>query len=207
MRYIDFAEVFAERPIFTARDAALRFPDFHDRQLYYWQQNGLIQLLRRPFYRLASRPWTMRERWAVANQIYAPSYISLESALSYYGFIPEGVFHVTSVTTRNTQRFDVDDTRFFYRNVKPDWFFGYTILEHEDAPVRMAEPEKALLDLLHLNPSYEGPDDFEALRFDRPGILNTLREDRWHDYLSLSTNKALGIRARAFQEWLHDHTG
>lgn len=204
MRFRDFASVFADRPCFTARDVALRFPGFHDRQLYYWQTKGLVRQLRKPHYRLSGRPWTLHERRAVANMLYAPSYVSLESALAHHGFIPEGVFHITSITTRHTRTFEVEGVRHFYRNVKPGWFFGYTIIEHEGIAMRMAGPEKALLDLLHLDPQHRAPDDFEALRLDRPGIREAIDPGVWNDHLALSTNKALHTRARAFQRWLHD---
>lgn len=142
------------------------------------------------------------ERWAVANTVYSPSYISLESALGHYGFIPEGVFHITCITTRHTRTFEIEGVKHFYRNVLPSWFFGYTILEQGDAMVRMAKPEKALLDVLHFDRTLRGPDDLEAMRFDRPGIRAAIDKRVWHDHLSLSTNKALHRRARAFLNWL-----
>ncbi len=205
MQYRDFAQVFIERPCFTARDVALRFPDFHDRQLHYWQTKGYISLLRRPFYRLTNRPWTLHDRWAVANMLYGPSYISLASALAFHGFIPEGVFQITSVATRHTRTFDVASTRYFYRNVKPAWFFGYILLEQDGVAVRMAGPEKSLLDTLHFGNRLRHRDDFEAMRFDAPGILAAIDPRIWEDQLILSNNKALTQRARAFQRWLHDH--
>ena len=68
------------RPCFTVREVSLRFPGFNDRQLHYWQRKGWVRQLRRPYYRITERPWTLHERQAVANTVYAPSYISLESA-------------------------------------------------------------------------------------------------------------------------------
>lgn len=207
MNFRDFAEVYAERPCFTVREVSLRFPGFNDRQLHYWQRKGWVRQLRRPYYRIIERPWTLHERQAVANTVYAPSYISLESALSHHGFIPEGVFHITSVTSRHTLTFEVDGIRHFYRSVQPSWLFGFTILEQGGVAVRMADPEKALLDLLHLNPQLKNPEDIEGLRLDRTGILEAVRPMIWQDYLSLSTNNALRTRADAFQNWLHDHAG
>lgn len=202
MNIREFAQAFGDRPCFTGRDAVLRFPAMDRRQLPRWRAGGWLKLLRKPYYRLASRPWTTHERWAVANAIYRPSYISLESALGHHGFIPEGVFHITCVTTRHTRSFEVDGMRHFYRNVLPSWFFGYTVLEADGAAVRMAGPEKALLDVLHFGPDLRGPDDFEAMRFDRTGIRQAIDQQVWDDQLSLSTNQALHRRARAFQRWL-----
>jgi predicted transcriptional regulator of viral defense system len=202
MRFQDFASGFADRPCFTARDASLRFPGFYERQLHRWQQHGWLRMLRRPYYRLTSRPWTIHERWAVANALYSPSYVSLESALGHYGFIPEGVFHITCITTRHTRTFELDGMRHHYRNVLPSWFFGYTILEADGVAVRMASREKALLDVLHFGAHLRGPDDFEAMRFDRAGIREAIDQHVWDHHLSLSTNQALHRRAHAFQRWL-----
>lgn len=207
MKFRDFETVYAARPAFTVREVELRFPGFDDRQLHYWQGKGWVRPLRRPFYRILDRPWTLHERQAVANMIYAPSYISLESALSHYGFIPEGVFHLTSITSRHTRSFELDGITHSYRSVRPSWFFGYAILEQGGVPVRMAEPEKALLDMLHLNPALLAPEDFDGLRLDPTGIKETIRPLVFQDYMALSTNKALISRARTFQRWLHDHAG
>ena len=205
MTYVDFAAVYTDRPCFTEREVRLAFPGFGDRQLHHWQRKGYVERLRKPWYRIAKRPWSQFERWTVANRVYAPSYISMESALSYHGFIPEGVFHITSVTTLHTREFDIGKTRYHYRNVKPGYFYGYDILEHEGAAVRMADAEKTLLDLLYLNARHRTADDFEALRLDRVGIRGALRPDVIADYLTLADNKALVQRAKSFMLWLHDH--
>lgn len=202
MNYLEFATHFVQRPCFTARDAALRFPGFDDRQLHRWQVRGLLRLLRRPYYRLTARPWSQHDRWVVANALYRPSYLSLETGLSYYGFIPEGVFHLSSISTRHTRRFTLEGVLHHYRAVPTTWFFGYTLLEREGQVVRMATPEKCLLDLLHLEPALRGPDDFAAMRFDRAGIRAAIDPQVWADHLTLSTNQALHRRARAFQRWL-----
>jgi hypothetical protein len=56
-------------------------------------------------------------REILANLIYGPSYISLDYALSYYGFIPERVVVVTSVTVSRSRRFDTPLGRFTYRSL------------------------------------------------------------------------------------------
>ncbi|MCC6541394.1 MAG: hypothetical protein IT225_04160 [Flavobacteriales bacterium] len=205
MTYLDFAAAFADRPCFTEREVRLVFPGFDGRQLHHWQRKGYVERLRKPWYRIAKRPWSQFERWTVANRIQAPSYISLESALSHHGFIPEGVFHITSITTLHTRVFDIGRTRYFYRNVKPSYFFGYDILEKNGLAVRMADAEKTLLDLLYLNVRHRTADDFEALRLDRSGIREVLRPDVFADYLTLAGNAALAHRVKNFNRWLHDH--
>src|SRR5438552_1939663 len=43
--------------------------------------------------------------WLVANKLLRPSYISLETALTHYGAIPESIYAVTSVTPLTTKTF------------------------------------------------------------------------------------------------------
>ncbi len=59
-------------------------------------------------------PWS---REILANLIYGPSYISLDYALSYYGFIPERVIVVTSVTLSRSRRFETPLGLFTYRRL------------------------------------------------------------------------------------------
>ncbi len=61
----------------------------------------------------------------IANKLYAPSYVSFEMALSYYGLIPEGVYAITSATSKKTATFQTPIGKFSYRTLKPQLFFGY----------------------------------------------------------------------------------
>ncbi len=183
------------------------FPGFDDRQLHYWMKKGLVERLRKPYYRSAKRQWDQFERWSVANQVYSPSYISLESALSHHGLIPEGVFHITSVTTLHTRTFDIGKTRYFYRSVRPQFFFGYDILERNGAAVRMADLEKTVLDVLYFNPTLVDPAGFKAMRLERMILKEQLRKDVIEDYLKLANNKSLTKRYRQLQKWIDDHAG
>ena len=59
---------------------------------------GEVVRIHRGLYCLATR--YLREKidpHVLAQRIYGPSYISLESALSHHGWIPEAVYAVTSV--------------------------------------------------------------------------------------------------------------
>ena len=88
----------------------------------------------------------------MANQLLWPSYVSLESALGYYGFIPESVADVTSVSTKKTSRFINSIGRFVYQRIKPDAFRGYRSYKDEAGlECLIAEPEKAVVDFLYLN--------------------------------------------------------
>ena len=84
---------------------------------------------------------------AVAALIYGPSYVSLESALSHHGLIPERVDEITSVTCKRAKRFQTPLGRFTYRPVNESAFsYGVALEDVEGGSFFLAEPEKALCD-------------------------------------------------------------
>lgn len=141
----------------------------------------------------------------IANLLAKPSYISLESALSYYHFIPEQSFSITSVTTLKTNHYETSKGSFLYRSVKPSLFFGYRVIQSNPRPILMAEPEKAILDFLYLHPESKDTSNMEALRLNSLE-LEILDEQRAKRYLQLFDNKALNERFGLFKEVKHVET-
>lgn len=91
------------------------------------------------------RPYS---RELLANLVYGPSYISLDSALQHYGYIPEHVEAVTSVTTGRSRKFHTPVGLFAYRQIPLQAFrFGMTRVEMNDGLAYLiATPEKCLSD-------------------------------------------------------------
>lgn len=85
------------------------------------------------------------EAFEIANFIYQPSYISLESALSNYGILSQFTYTVTSVTTKKTKKLVVEDKEYTYSQIKTELFWGYEKRNN----FLIALPEKALLDSLY----------------------------------------------------------
>ncbi len=85
----------------------------------------------------------------IANHIYAPSYISMLSALRYYGLTPETVYTTQSMTIKHSRSFDTPVGRFDYHFMNRDAFhIGVTIINKQNYSFLMATPEKALCDLI-----------------------------------------------------------
>jgi hypothetical protein len=86
----------------------------------------------------------------LSNLIFGPSYVSLEYALSYYGFIPEKVKTVTAVTTGRSRKFQTPLGLFTFRNIALSQFSsGMEVIDIEqDIRFMMASPEKALADFI-----------------------------------------------------------
>ncbi len=133
----------------------------------------------------------------VANQLYGPSYVSMESALSYYGIVPEAVVSMQSVSTRKTCTFSTAVGTFNYRTVKKPLYFGYKLITNGDVTFRMASLEKTILDFLYLRADITDAQVLDALRWNR-NELRLMDENRLRDYLSLYNSPTLNKKI----EWL-----
>ena len=86
----------------------------------------------------------------IANHLYGISYISLETALAYYGMIPERVYAVRSVTTKRAKKFSTPLGIFDFVTVPEDYFsigIRQEIVENKYAFL-IAKPTKAICDML-----------------------------------------------------------
>lgn len=203
MNYHQFYDKLNVFPIFSIREIEKHFPGFDSRRLVEWQEKGYIQKLRNRYYAFTNNTVNERILYFTANELYSPSYVSLESALSWYGFIPEGVFQITSCTTLKTHSFDTPLGSFSYRHIKPALFFGYQLEEWKDYHFAIAEPEKAVIDYLYLNHEIEEPDDFESLRWSSTEMINRLSMEKINKYANHIDSKALLTRLTILKEYLN----
>jgi Predicted transcriptional regulator len=172
-------------------------PDFDKNNISYWSKKGLIIKLRNGFYLFPEYKTRSGFEFYVANKIYRPSYISLHSALAFYGMIPESVVQITSVTSRKTASFSNAVGEFSYKTVKPDLMFGYDVKPIvEGHSFFLAKPEKALIDLLYLYPFYNTKSEIEELRLDMDFIHNDLNKNLLKEYSIQINCKALENRVK-----------
>ena len=123
-----------------------------------------------------------------------PSYISLESALSFYNVIPEQPFTITAATTLKTIEYNTPKGKFSYKKIKENLFFGYTILPQRNGrPILMGELEKSLLDYFYLKPNLNDFDSIEELRLNKE-VLKLMDFEKIELYLARFNNKALQNR-------------
>ncbi|PIS23402.1 hypothetical protein COT49_00320 [candidate division WWE3 bacterium CG08_land_8_20_14_0_20_40_13] len=87
------------------------------------------------------------ESFEIANYLYQPSYISLESALSFYGILPQFSYTISSITTKKTKKISVDGKEFSFSSISPSLFWSYK----KEKNFLIASPEKALLDSLYFS--------------------------------------------------------
>ena len=192
MDFLTFKERMYPMGCFNINQVLLWEKDFDRNNLTRWCRRRLLVKLRNQYYAFPEYRQMPDFSRYVANRIYSPSYISLHSALSFSGMIPEEVVQLTSVTTLKTARFENDFGTFHYQNVKTPFYFGFEIKTMQSGRgLLFVTPEKALLDLLYLNPFYKTEQDMEELRLDEDYMQNELNLERLNGYLSKIESKTM----------------
>ena len=140
--------------IFTFGDVLTWLPHATRAAVYAHVQRALksgeVIQLRRGLYHLSSSVFpALVSTEMLANLIYGPSYVSLESALSYHGWIPEAVHNCTSVTSGRPRHFDTPHGRFSYVRIKQTPLMAGVLCEQATGGTFLvATPLKALADIV-----------------------------------------------------------
>lgn len=103
----------------------------------------VLTRLKRGVYQLSLNPVDVPR---VANQLYYPSYLSFESALSQYGILSQIPFTETFATTNKSKKMTLNHVEVEFTQLKNELYFGYQL----ERNIYLAEPEKALLDQLYM---------------------------------------------------------
>lgn len=83
----------------------------------------------------------------LAQYIYAPSYISLESALSFHKLIPEAVYAITSASAKRSKEFSTCLGRFNYLHLPlENLYLEVELISENNHRFFMAKPWKAICD-------------------------------------------------------------
>lgn len=172
--YMDTIELKKHLPTSLITHAALKgllqksYSKVNDKIANLVEKGELISL-KKGFY-VFSQPYRTSplDMIAVANGLYAPSYVSFEYALSLHGMIPERVSEITSATFKNNKLYSTPIGRFSYQKIPMkaypfgiDWHF-----DEVEGGRFIATPEKALCD---------------KIRYDRG--IGTLSQTQMLDYL------------------------
>jgi hypothetical protein len=119
-------------------------------KIYQLAKEGVIQSIKKGLYVVgpALNSDRIPEPFLLANHILGPSYVSVETALSYYGLIPERVYEIASMTTQAPRKFNTPLGAFTYTRLSlPYYAFGLRSEKLADDQYAMvASPEKALCD-------------------------------------------------------------
>lgn len=138
------------------------------------------------------------EPYLLANYLYGPSYVSLETALSFHNMIPEKVYEVASMTTKASRKFSTEVGVYTYSKL-PLPYYAYGIEQirfSERQSALIASKEKALCDKILTTPGvlFRSPSQahsylFEDLRID-PVKLREFSTDKVRSWLKKSPKKS-----------------
>jgi predicted transcriptional regulator of viral defense system len=148
------------------------------RQLSRWVRSGRIRQLRRGLYMLAPPYQMVRPHpFLLANALVPGSYVSLQSALAFYGLIPEYTPRILSVTLLRPSQWEGG---FHFQHLASHFFFGYQLVElSQGQQAFLATPEKALLDLVHLTPKSDSLNYLNQLRLQNLERLDLTRLQKY----------------------------
>ena len=145
MKYLDLRRKI-QGNIFTIIDVMKLFPDEKTTatrtQLYRLTAKGFIVSVKRGLYCFDK---SKIDELDLAGKLYSPSYISLETALNYYGIIPDIPITVSCVTPTTTKKISIASGNFSYLKIDSKLFFGFS-----QTTFAIAHKEKALLDYFYL---------------------------------------------------------
>jgi predicted transcriptional regulator of viral defense system len=168
MEFNRLLDLVGEEPVFeTALLLAGKVnPDIVRLQLTRWTKSGRVYQLRRGLYALAPPYQKVKPHpFLIANRMQRASYVSCQSALSFYGMILDILQATVSATAGRPEYLDTPLGIFEFRHVKPDVQRGYRMVElGNDQHALVAIPEKALLDLVYLQPGGDTPEYLHELR-------------------------------------------
>jgi len=203
MQFIEFKQNLNNFIVFSINDIKKIWLDFHRRRLNDWQEKNYIKKVMRGYYVFSDIKINESLLYIIANKIYDPSYVSLESALSYYNLIPEGVYSVTSVSSKKTSSFKTFLGVFSYKKIKEELLFGYQLVNYQNHNFKIAEIEKVILDYFYINSKIKNNNDFFEMRFNVQEFKDRVNREKLDRYLKAFNNKSLERRIKKFLKFIY----
>lgn len=201
MNYLEFRNGLFDKVCFSVHQIRSRFRNFNFNNLTRWVKKGLLVKLKNGYYAFSDYLSEPNSPFYIANRIYRPSYVSLHSALAFYGIIPEAVVQITCIASLKTADFNNRFGAFSYKSVLPDFMFGYDRKPYvKSLSFMIAGPEKSILDLLYLYPFYNTSNEIENLRFDEDVLNEIIDKEKLLNYACRFNVKTLSRRVNLMME-------
>ena len=153
------------------------------------KKKGLIQSIKRDLFFVSEEKLTF---FQIANVLYSPSYISLESALNYYGILIQVPSTVRSIGVKRAKKVLLDEKNYEYFNMNKNYYFGYL----EINGFLIADKEKALIDQIYFTALSKTNTSFEELQLENIDFKKLKR------YASKIKNKAF---QKLFSEFIKNY--
>lgn len=180
----------------TAAALALEFPGIRKpaQKLGLLERDGEIIRLKRGLYvcseAITGKPLSLE---LIANRLLTPSYVSMSAALRYYGMIPEAVYLIQSMTTKESREYSTPVGHFSFLHMNRDAFnVGIRNIEEDGYSILLASPEKALCDIIANTPGLQ-------LRYIKEAAAY-LEED-----IRLDMDEFYRLNPRIFEQYISAH--
>ncbi len=204
MKYIEFRKALKRIAVFNLIEIRKIEPNFDARRLYEWQEKGYITKIINGHYIFTESELNENMLYEIANKIYRHSYVSLESALSYYGLIPEQPYMILSVSTRKTATFNTPIGNFNYRRILKKYFFGYNIEHTEGICWKIASAEKALVDYFYFNSDIKTKQDIVGIRINPEVFYELIKMDTLNSFINMINNKRVSRCVHSLMEVMNN---
>jgi len=176
MKYRNLVAQFRERPFFESKEVLSLFDEPKNqvqKSLSVWTGQGKLLQLRRGCYLFPEEVRTKAPSdYYLSNYLYRPSYVSLQTALAYYGLIPEAIGRIQAVSPRHGTTWETPAGTFSYQKIKEERFWGYTVhssgrpeFSEAQSQFYIARPEKALIDLFYFQKGEWTEERIREMRF------------------------------------------
>ncbi len=119
-------------------------------------QNGWLIRIKRGLYTISDfsgRGFLSLSPYLIANLLAQDSYVSFESALSFYGMSDQLMNKVVSVSKNRHKIVQLSSIEYDFINTKEQFFFGWEKVKIDSKMVQIASAEKALIDIVHFQKS------------------------------------------------------
>jgi predicted transcriptional regulator of viral defense system len=181
--------------LLTLNDFSKLF-DIDNRQTLYkkiarLEKAQIVQKLIKGKYQFLFQP---ANDYTLANFLYQPSYVSLESALSFHGIITGFPYQITSISVKPTKSIEVDQKEFKYSQIEKELFWGYKKQDN----FLLAEKEKALLDYI-----YFGIKGLRNLSFDEMD-LSEIDKGKLASYTKKINNHLMAFQVKQVNKIVKD---
>jgi predicted transcriptional regulator of viral defense system len=122
------------------------------KRIYQLKEKGWLVPLRRGLYfvsDISSRGFVSVSPLVIAGALDKDSYVSLDSALSYYGLFEQMLRAVSSVTKRKSNKYVFQNSTYRYLKIASKLYFGFKTENIEGYYTSIADLEKVILDYLY----------------------------------------------------------
>lgn len=198
MKWWFFRNIFQDDSYICVDWIYARIPDFDKRRLCEWSKKWLLRPIKRWWYIFGDTMQSQELWFHLAHVIYKPSYISLYTALAWYGCIPETVVTIQSISPLKTAIFHTQQASWSYTSCQSRAYQWYQIVQSAAWPFIIATLEKAIVDVLYYQKDLATYDDFDSLRLYKDNIREQCTVDRFRRTALVYNNKTLMKRVETF---------